>query len=108
MSEYEPPTLTYLGRIGPDGSLPAPQDYRVGDFVWANGAHDQSGRRWLAHIESRHSVRSAVGRRWLVKVRRPSGWTSGAVHMYIARRLTPAEFNEHRRVGLIPPEGERL
>jgi hypothetical protein len=105
------PTVTYVGNLfdlvgeGPCASV---RTYQVGDFVWVNGAHDQSGRRWLGHIESRHSVRSPVGRRWLVKVRRPSGWTSGAVHMYIERKLTPDEFAEHRRLGLIPQPGERL
>jgi hypothetical protein len=106
VSEYEPPKLTYVGTLGV--GLSPPENYQVGDFVWANGAHDQSGRRWLGHIESRHSVRSAVGRRWLVKVRRPSGWTSGAVHMYIARKLTADEFAHNRQLGLIPPAGERL
>ena len=108
MSEYEKPTVTYVGNLNDRaGELPS-ATYQVGDFVWANNVADHSGTRWLAHIESGHSVRSPGGRRWVVRVRRRSFWTSGAMHMFIQGKLTPEEIEQHRKTGLIPPAGQPL
>jgi len=82
--------------------------YQLHEFVWATGNPDGSGTRWLARIESKHSVRSFSGRRWLVRVRRQKFWTSGAMHMYVIAKLTGEEFAHNRRLGLIPPAGESL
>lgn len=108
--EYESPSLTYLGQVGANGELPAAASdptYRIGDYVWARNTLEASAKRWLAHIESAHSVRSASGRRWLVRVRRLQFWSSGAVHMYIDGKLSAEELLRNRRLGLIPPAGEQ-
>jgi hypothetical protein len=110
VSEYERPTATYIGLVGPNGELPvAASDptYQIGDYVWARNTPDTTATRWLGHIESAHSVRSTSGRRWLVRVRRREFWTSGPIHMHIDGKLTTAEVLEHRRTGLIPPAGEQ-
>lgn len=80
--------------------------YSPGDYVWANNAPGGTVRH-LAVIESAHSIRAQAGTQWLVRLRRPSGWTSGARHMFIERRLTGDELANHRRLELIPPFGER-
>jgi hypothetical protein len=80
--------------------------YGSGDYVWATSVPG-SVLRHLAVVESAHSIRSAAGARWLVRLRRPSGWTSGARHMFVERRLTGDELAHNRRLELIPPFGER-
>ena len=111
--EYEKPTVTPLGQLGPNGELPPAAAaliliYAPGDFVWARNNHDGTGTRWLACIESPHSVRSFQGRRWLVRVRRRTFWSSGSIHMYVDRKLSTNEVADNRRLGLIPPEGAPL
>lgn len=80
--------------------------YQPGDYVWANSSPGGTVRH-LAVIESAHSIKSHAGVQWYVRLRRPSGWTSGARHMFIERRLTGDELAHNRRLELIPPFGER-
>lgn len=99
---YEPPSLTYLGQLERGTDI----TYQPGDYVWANNIAGGTVRH-LAVIESAHSIRTSAGTQWLVKLRRPSGWTSGARHMFIERRLTGDELAHNRKLELIPPFGER-
>jgi len=116
VSGFDPPKVTpignlndLLGQVGQvPGREPSSSSYQKGDYVWATNNPDGSGTRWLAHIESAHSVRSFIGRRWLVRVRRTKFWTSGAMHMYVIAALTAEEFAHNRKFGLIPAAGEHL
>ncbi len=78
--------------------------YIVGDFVWALRGVNGTVRD-LARIESAHPLRMVDGLRWLVKVRRPSGWPSVAVHLHVEGKLTPDDLIKARRLALIPRIG---
>ncbi len=86
------------------GAAAAEPAYIVGDFVWALRGVNGTIRD-LARIESAHPLRMADGLRWLVKLRRPSGWTSGADHRHVEAKLTPDELIKARRLQLIPRIG---
>jgi hypothetical protein len=102
---YEKPTVTYLGQLE-ETPAAGTAAYKPGDYVWANDTAGGSVRH-LAVIDSAHSIRSHAGVRWLVRLRRVSGWTSGSRHLFIERALTPDEVALQRRLGLVPPAGER-
>jgi len=96
-----------------EAAAPAPASdqqptYQVGDFVWANASLQSGGLAWLARVESAHSIRAFNGVRWYVRVRKASGWTSDARHLYVQRKLPLAEYAEACTKGLIPPAGARL
>ncbi len=110
-SEYEKPTVTYVGNLDElqrQAPAQAGETYQIGDYVWARNTPIETAVRWLACIETAHSIRSPSGRRWLVRVRRRQFWTSGAMHMYIDRRLQPEEVLYYRKKGLIPEPGAPL
>jgi len=81
--------------------------FSVGDFVYTKPGRGGGAPR-LARVESAHPLQSNHGPIWLLRLRMRSGWASGQLHGLVERALTSDEVKHCRRLGLIPPVGERL
>ncbi len=81
--------------------------FSVGDYVYTKPGRGEGAPR-LARIESAHALRSNHWELWLLRHRMRSGWASIQLHGVVDRALNAAEVAHCRRLGLIPPEGERL
>jgi hypothetical protein len=83
------------------------EPFKIGDYVYTKPGRGEGAPR-LARVESAHALRSNHGQLWLLRHRMRSGWSSVQLHGLVERALNPQEVAHCRRLGLIPPAGERL